>query len=48
MAWRYNPFIDEMAYYEEDNILSPQGFKITAMYVDPTTRKLVVEYEDET
>jgi hypothetical protein len=48
MAWKYNPFTDEMTYYEPGGIPSPQSFQITAMYVDIITRKLVVEYEDET
>jgi hypothetical protein len=48
MPWKYNPFTDEMQYYEKDSDPPLSGYQIVNMYVDKVSGKLIVEYEDET
>lgn len=48
MAWKYNPFTNELSYYEPISVPPVGEWKVVNFYVDSQTKRLIVEYEDET
>ena len=48
MAWKFNPFTNELTYYEKISLPPVDGYEIVNFYVDSNTGNLVVIYEDKT
>lgn len=48
MAWKFNPFTGEFSYYEPISVPPVGEWKVVNFYVDSQTKRLIVEYEDET
>ena len=48
MAWKFNPFTNELSYYKEVSVPPVGDYEAVNWYVDSDTGKLVVEYEDNT
>ncbi len=48
MAWKFNPFTNELSFYEKGSVPPAGDWQVVNWYVDSDTGKLVVEYEDNT